>query len=213
MEFVETLTRDLLEFMHVHMARYGYALLFLLTSLETSAFLGLLAPGESVVVVAGLFASRGPLALALVIPIAIAGAFLGDNAGYWLGRRFGTGILEKYGKYAFFDREMLDRVRSYYEKHGGKTVFFGRFTSIIRSFGPFVAGSSHMRYGPFALWSAAGCVAWGLLYSLIGYFFGESWEIIEKYMGRAGVIGFLCGVTLLGVYLFVRKRGRRIAGE
>lgn len=211
MDFLDTFTRDLLEFMRANMSRYGYGLLFLLTALETSAFLGLLAPGESVVVVAGLFASRGPLNLTLVAVTAIVGAFVGDNAGYWLGRRFGTGLLERYGRYAFFDREMLERVRRYYEEHGGKTVFLGRFTSIIRSFGPFVAGSSRMRYGAFALWSAVGCTTWGLFYSLLGFFFGESWEVIEKYMGRAGLIGFLLGAAALGTYLFLRKRRRKQA--
>jgi undecaprenyl-diphosphatase len=139
------------------------------------------------------------------------GAFLGDNTGYWLGRRLGTRVLERYGRYAFFDREALAHVRTYYASHGGKTVLLGRFTSIIRSFGPFVAGSSHMPYGRFALWSAVGCVAWGTLYSLIGYYFGESWDVIEKYLGRAGLMGFLCGVALLAGYLIVRKRRARRA--
>lgn len=213
MEFLDSLTRDILGFMREHVHQYGYVLLFLLTFLETSAFLGLLAPGEATVVIAGLFASRGPLEIGFVIPLAILGAFAGDNAGYWLGRRFGTGILERYGKYAFFGRDSLERVRGYYGKHGGKTVFLGRFTSIVRSFGPFVAGSSGMRYGPFVLWSGVGCFVWGLFFSLLGYFFGESWEVIEKYMGRIGLFGFLGGVALIAIFVLVRKRrsagGRR----
>lgn len=212
MESLETLTRAILDFLHENVGRFGYLLLFLLTFLETSAFLGLLAPGESIVVLSGLFASRGPLELGLVIPLSVVGAFLGDNAGYWLGRRFGTSFLERYGKYVFFNRESLERVRRYYLKHGGKTVFFGRFTSIIRSFGPLVAGSSRMPYGTFALWSAVGCAAWGILYSLIGYFFGESWEVIEKYLGRIGLVTFLCGAAALAAYLLLRKRRREVSG-
>jgi membrane-associated protein len=211
MGFMESLTGAVLDFMRAHVHQYGYLLLFLLTFLETSAFLGLLAPGEAALVIAGLFASRGPLELGLVVPLAVLGAFLGDNTGYWLGRRFGTRVLERYGKYAFFDREALAEVRKYYASHGGKTVLLGRFTSIIRSFGPFVAGSSHMPYGPFALWSAVGCVAWGTLYSVVGYYFGESWDVIEKYLGRAGLVGFLCGMVLLAGYVIVRKRRGRKA--
>ncbi len=216
MGFMESLTGDVLDFMRAHVHQYGYFLLFLLTFLETSAFLGLLAPGEAAVVIAGLFASRGPLELGLVIPLAVLGAFLGDNTGYWLGRRFGTRVLERYGKYAFFDREALAHVRKYYASHGGKTVLLGRFTAIIRSFGPFVAGSSRMRYGPFAVWSAVGCAAWGTLYSVVGYYFGESWDVIEKYLGRVGLVGFLCGVALLAGYVIVHKRrgrGRRRYGR
>jgi membrane-associated protein len=212
MALSDTLTREILDFMRTHVSQYGYLLLFLLTFLETSAFLGLVAPGEAAVVLAGLFASRGPLQIGLVLPLAVVGAFLGDQTGYWLGRRFGTQVLERFGKYAFFDKAALAQVRRYYERHGGKTVLLGRFTAILRSFGPFVAGSSHMRYGVFALWSAIGCVAWGTLYSLIGYFFGESWDLIEKYLGRVGLIGFLLGVAVLVGALALRRR-RKAKGE
>ena len=135
MDVLESFTRELLEFLSANVERFGYPFLFLVTFLETSAFLGLLAPGESAVVVCGLFASRGPLDLGAVVVVAIVGAFLGDQTGYWIGRRFGTGILERYGRYTFFDRGMQERIRRYYERHGGKTVFFGRFASFVRSFG------------------------------------------------------------------------------
>lgn len=214
MEFIETFTAQLLEFLRQNVDRWGYAFLFLVTFLETSAFLGLLAPGESAVVVCGLFASRGPLELAPVIALSILGAFLGDNTGYWVGRRYGTGFLRRYGRYVLFSPEAQETVRRYYARHGGKTVFLGRFASFVRSFGPVIAGSSHMPYRVFLLWSAVGCLAWGTLFSLLGYFFGESWDVIERYLGRAGLIGFLCGVALLGLYLFVlmRRRRRRLAG-
>src|SRR5918996_121992 len=117
MELVETLTREVVQFLHENMDRYGYPLLFLITFLETSAFLGLVSPGETGVVVGGLFASRGPLDLDLVILVSVVGAFLGDNTGYWLGRRFGTGILERYGKYVLFNRKALEHVRRYYARH------------------------------------------------------------------------------------------------
>jgi membrane protein DedA with SNARE-associated domain len=70
-----------------------------------------------------------------------------------------------------------------------------------------------MRYGAFALWSAVGCTAWGTLYSLIGYYFGESWDLIERYLGRAGLIGFLCGVAALAIYAVVRGRRKRTRRE
>ena len=208
MEFLETWSQAVLDFLREHVHEYGYGLLFLVTFLETSAFLGLLAPGESAVVVGGLLASRGPLELELVILISVVGAFLGDNVGYWIGRRFGTGILERYGRFALFDRTAVETVRAHYERHGGKTVFFGRFMSFVRSFGPMVAGSGRMRYGAFALWSAAGCAAWGVVFGLLGYFFGESWDLIERYLGRIGLIGFLLGAAALAAYVFFVRRRR-----
>lgn len=209
MGFLESLTGDLLEFLRQNAGRYGYVLLFLFTFLETSAFLGLLAPGEATVVICGLFASRGPLALGPVIALAVVGSFLGDNAGYWIGRRFGTGLLERYGKYVFFHREDLAEVRRFYRAHGGKTVLLGRYMTLVRSFGPVVAGSSHMPYGGFALWSAVGCATWGTAFALMGYFFGESWDIIERYMGRVGLIASLAGFTLIGSLLLWRRRRKK----
>ena len=206
MDFFESFSRALLDFLRENVGRYGYPFLFAVTFLETSAFLGLVAPGEAAVVVCGLFASQGPLSLGPVIALSVAGAFLGDNTGYWIGRRFGTAFLERYGRYTFFNTRAQARVRAFYDRHGGKTVFIGRFLSFVRSFGPVVAGSSRMPYRVFVLWSAAGCAAWGVFFSLLGYFFGESWEMIERYMGRIGVIGFLCGAALLLWYV---RRMRR----
>lgn len=211
MDVLESFTRELLDFLTVNVERFGYPFLFLVTFLETSAFLGIVAPGETAVVVCGLFASRGPLNLPAVLALSILGAFLGDNAGYWIGRRFGTGLLERYGRYTFFNRQMQDRVRRYYERHGGKTVFFGRFMSFVRSFGPVVAGSSRMPYRTFVVWSAVGCAAWGAIFTLIGYFFGESWDLIHRYLGRAGLVGFLLGAMALAAYLLILRRRREEA--
>ena len=209
MEVLDNVTGAVLEFLGQNVDRYGYVLLVVLTALETSAFLGLLAPGEAIVVVCGLFASRGPLELPMVITLAVLGSFIGDNTGYWIGRRFGTGLLERYGRYVLFDRDSLATVRDYYRRHGGKTVFLGRFMTLVRSFGPVVAGSSHMPYGAFALWSAAGCLAWGVTFALLGYFFGESWELIERYLGRVGLITSISGLTLIALYIFITRRRRR----
>ena len=199
-----------MDFLRENVGRWGYPFLFVVTFLETSAFLGLVSPGEATVVVCGLLASRGPLDLGWVLALSILGAYGGDTAGYWIGRRFGTRVLERWGRFAFFDRGTQEAVRRYYERHGGKTVFLGRFASIVRSFGPMVAGSSGMPYGVFALWSALGCVAWGTVFSLVGYFFGESWEIIDRYLGRVGVIGFVAGAAVFVVYLFLRRRRRAV---
>ncbi|HET9581911.1 MAG TPA: DedA family protein [Gemmatimonadota bacterium] len=201
-----------LEIILPFLSSYGYWTLFLVTFLETSAFLGLIAPGETVIVVCGFFAFRGVLDPWAVGALATAGAIAGDQVGYLLGRTFGHGVVDRFGKYFFFDEKRLRMTQRFYQKHGGKTVFFGRFMSILRSFGPVVAGISRMPYGGFLPWSVLSCILWGAAFTLIGYFFGASWDIVERYMGWGGAVGFAIGVALV-VWLLHRKREHELEEE
>jgi undecaprenyl-diphosphatase len=202
----------ILEFLLPYLSSYGYLTLFLVTFLETSAFLGLIAPGETIIVVCGFFAFRGVLDPWAVGALATAGAIAGDQVGYLLGRTFGYGVVDRFGKYFFFDEKRLRMTQRFYQRHGGKTVFFGRFMSILRSFGPVVAGISHMPYGGFLPWSVLSCILWGAAFTLIGYFFGASWDIVERYMGWGGAVGFALGVLLV-VWLLHRKREHELEEE
>lgn len=202
----------ILEFLAPYLSQYGYPTLFLLTFLETSAFLGLVAPGETIIVLCGFYAYRGVLDPWVVGGLAALGAVAGDQVGYLLGRKFGHGLIERFGKYVFFDVHRLRATERYYDRHGGKTVFFGRFMSFLRSFGPAVAGISHMPYGQFLPWSVASCIVWGAAFTLIGYFFGASWNIIEGYFGWGGAIAFLLGIVLV-LWLLHRKRQEELKKE
>ncbi|MEK6681670.1 MAG: bifunctional DedA family/phosphatase PAP2 family protein [Nitrospirota bacterium] len=193
-----------------HLNHWGYYVLFLMTFLETSAFLGFLVPGESMVVIAGLLASRGILELGDVVWVASVGAIMGDTVGYFIGHRFGEGFFLKYGKYFFFKKEYLDEAKGYFDKHGGKTVFFGRFMAWLRAFAPVVAGISKMRYSRFLFFNVAGGIAWATTFSLLGYFAGNSWGIIKVYFGRLGVFAFVFGVVVIFLYFFLTKRRRFI---
>jgi membrane protein DedA with SNARE-associated domain/membrane-associated phospholipid phosphatase len=190
-----------------HLAHWGYYIIILMTFLETSAFLGLLVPGESVVIIAGLLASKGVLELGDVIWAASLGAIMGDTVGYFIGHRFGEGFFLKYGRYFFFKQEYLAEATGFFDKHGGKTVFFGRFMAWLRSFAPVVAGISKMRYLRFLCFNAAGGIAWAAIFSVLGYFVGNSWEIIRGYLGRLGFLAFIAGAAFLYAYfLFTKKR-------
>ena len=202
----------ILEFLLPFLSSYGYLTLFLVTFLETSAFLGLVAPGETIVVLCGFFAFRGVLDPWAVGALATAGAIAGDQVGYLLGRTFGYGVVDRFGKYFFFDEKRLRMTQRFYESHGGKTVFFGRFMSILRSFGPVVAGISRMPYTGFLPWSVLSCVLWGAAFTLIGYFFGASWNIVERYMGWGGAVAFALGVVLV-VWVLHRKREHEMEEE
>lgn len=202
----------ILEFLVPYLGTYGYATLFLLTFLETSAFLGLVAPGEAIIVLCGFYAYRGVLDPWAVGTVAILGAMGGDQIGYLIGRTFGSGVVERFGKYFFFDEKRLRITQKFYENHGGKTVFFGRFMSILRSFGPVVAGISRMPYSSFLPWSVLSCIIWGAAFTLIGYFFGASWDIIERYMGWGGAIAFALGIALV-LWVLHRKREHQLEDE
>jgi membrane protein DedA with SNARE-associated domain/membrane-associated phospholipid phosphatase len=196
----------ILDILLPHLTQWGYSIIVLMTFLETSAFLGLLVPGESVVVIAGLLASKGILALGDVILAATCGAIMGDTVGYFIGHRFGEGFFLTYGHYFFFKREYLDEAKGFFEKHGGKTVFMGRFMAWLRSFAPVVAGISKMRYSKFLLFNAAGGTAWATIFSLLGFFIGNSWGIIKVYLGRVGIFAFISGVVIIYFTFFTKKR-------
>ncbi|MCL4456603.1 MAG: bifunctional DedA family/phosphatase PAP2 family protein [Nitrospirae bacterium] len=198
---------EIIKFLFPHLNHWGYYVLFLMTFLETSAFLGLLVPGESMVVIAGLLASRGVLELGDVIWVASLGAITGDTVGYFIGYRFGEGFFLKYGKYFFFKKEYLDEAKGFFDKHGGKTVFIGRFMAWLRAFAPVVAGISRMHYSRFLFFNLAGGIVWAAIFSLLGYFVGNSWDIIKTYLGRFGIFGFIIGAVIIYLYfLFTKKR-------
>ena len=200
---------QILDFLVPYINEYGYATLLVVTFLETSAFLGLIAPGETVIVLCGFYAYRGVLDPWAVGGVSIAGAILGDQVGYLLGRTYGHSLIRRFGKYVLFDLKRMRATERYYEKHGGKTVFIGRFTSLLRSFGPLVAGISRMPYGTFLRWSVVSCIIWGATFTILGYFFGKSWEVIEEYLGWGGVIAFLLGLGLVFWFLH-RKREHQL---
>jgi undecaprenyl-diphosphatase len=202
----------IVEFIVPFLTSYGYPVLFLFTFLETSAFLGLVAPGETIIVLCGFYAYRGVLDPWLVGVVATVGAIAGDQAGYLLGRTYGHGLIARFGRYFFFDARRLKTTERFYDKHGGKTVFIGRFMSILRSFGPVVAGISRMGYPTFLAWSVASCMVWGAVFTLVGYFFGKSWEVIEEWLGWGGAAAFVLGVIAV-LWFLHHKREERLEEE
>lgn len=202
----------ILEFIVPFLEHYGYLTLLVVTFLETSAFLGLVAPGETIIVLCGFYAFRGVLDPYTVTLVAIAGAFAGDQVGYWVGRRFGRGFLHRFGRYFLFDAKRIAATERYYDRHGAKTVFVGRFMSILRSFGPVVAGASRMSYGSFLVWSFLSCIVWGATFSLLGYFFGASWDVMHRYLGWGGAIAFVLGVVIV-IWALHRKREDQLEQE
>ena len=191
---------------------YGLLALFLLVMLESS---GIPLPGETALVTAGIFASRGDLVIEEVILVAAAGAIVGDNIGYWLGREGGNRLLDGVGPLRRWSAPGREWAERYFEKHGPKTIFIARFVAVLRVTAAWLAGISRMHWWTFFVWNAAGGICWALLVGLIAYFFGHAAaDAIGRYGLFGGlVIGALGVVALLGVHFWRKRLMRTGAGE
>lgn len=176
------------------LGHWGYFIIFLVVATECQVFLGLVMPGETLVLAGGFFARHRLLDLGDLIFVVSAAAILGDTIGYQLGRQLGRGWLLKQGQRFGFHQERLDRVAGFFDRHGGKAVFASHFMHLLRSLMPFVAGSCRMPYLRFLVFNAAGCIVWATTFVLAGYFVGASWQVAAKRIGRASEVA---GGTLL----------------
>jgi membrane protein DedA with SNARE-associated domain len=190
---------------------WGYAVVFLGAALESAAFLGLLVPGESLVIVSGVLAAAGLFELPALISVVSAGAVVGDSIGYELGRRLGRPWLLRRGARLGFHRDRIEAVDAFFERHGGKAVLIGRFIGFLRALAPFVAGSSRMPYPRFLAYNVVGAVLWTVACVLLGYFLGAAWPVAEKWVGRTGLVLGLVVIALAAWWL--RRRHRRRGGR
>ncbi len=180
-----------------HLGHWGYVIIFLGVTLECSAFLGVVVPGETLVVIGGFLASQGILDWGDLVILVWIGAAVGDSIGYELGRHRGREWLLRYGHWVRIRERHLNRAEQFFERHGGKAVLLGRFVAIIRTLAPFVAGTSKMPYRRFLVWNVTGGILWSVAYVTLGYVAGESWHMFEKWIGRASLI--LAGIFVLAI--------------
>jgi membrane protein DedA with SNARE-associated domain len=189
---------------------WSYLVIFAAALLECAAFAGLLVPGESLVLASGFFAHQGILQLDAVMASAGLGAVAGDNIGYFLGARLGREWLLRKGSRFGLRKKRLAQVDSFFERHGARSVFFGRFIGFARALIPFVAGASRMTYRRFVLADALGAGLWTVTFVVLGYLLGASWQVAEKWISRAGL---LFAAVLLLVVLLTWRRHRRLGSR
>lgn len=184
---------------------YGYLVVFFIVGLES---LGVPLPGETVLVTASAYAARGHLSIVGVVLAAIAGAILGDNGGYWIGRKGGTALVHRYGRVLHLDDAKLARIHAFFEKHGAKTVFIGRFVAVLRTWAAFFAGAGQMPYGAFMRYNALGGVTWAIAFGSLGFLFGRNLPLLEHYLGQASTaLVLLAALVVLLVLLWRRFHG------
>ncbi len=160
----------------------GYIGIIAIIFAESGLFFGFFLPGDSLLLTAGLLAARGELNLWILLITLGPAAILGDNVGYWFGKKAGPPIFSRENS-LFFRRKNLLAAKAFYEKHGGKTITIARFMPFIRTFAPIVAGAVEMDYRRFMLFNLMGGLLWAVGVTLAGYFLGQ-WmppEVLDKY--------------------------------
>jgi undecaprenyl-diphosphatase len=183
---------------------WTYLLVGVFAFLETGAFVGLVVPGETVMLLGGAVAGQGAINIYLLLAIAWFSAWAGDTTSFFIGRRLGRDFVLRRGPAVGISNERFAQVEGYFGRHGGKTILIGRFISLVRALAPFVAGSSGMRYRAFVPYSILGCGLWSAAHILIGYFFSRSIDTAAKYAGRGAFLLATLIVVVVGTVVAVR---------
>jgi len=184
--------------------QHGLILLFLAVAIESS---GVPVPGETALIAAAVLARQGHYSLFWVIVVAAAGAIVGDNIGYWLGRIGGRRLLYRWSITRRHAEKVLPPAERFFEKHGPKTVFFGRFVALLRVTSAWLAGISHMPWWRFLLWNAAGGIVWAAGVALLAYEAGRAVaDAVERYGLYAVLV--LAPVALIAFFVMRRIRSR-----
>jgi len=181
----------------------GYPLLFLIVMSEAG---GVPVPGETALLTAGVLASRGKLQIELVIALAAAGAIVGDNIGYLIGRKGGRWVLERPGAFARQRRQVLRVGEPFFERHGPKAVFLGRFILGLRVWASWLAGATRLRWRTFVLWNALGGICWATAMGLLAYFLGHAAGNLFKTFGIFGLAAVV--VAVLTAFIAHRRHRR-----
>jgi membrane protein DedA with SNARE-associated domain len=188
--------RIVLAFLEIN-ARVAYWALFVLVAVESS---GVPVPGETALIAAGVLASKGRVHIEYVIAIATVAAMLGDNVGYLIGRTGGRRLLERPGFMEDYRRGIIKHGEPFFQRHGAKAVFLGRWIAGLRIAAAWLAGINRMEWKRFLFWNALGAVAWATSVGLLAYWLGPTAEKIFRTLGLAGVV--LAALALLGFLLW-----------
>ncbi|MGD0807475.1 MAG: VTT domain-containing protein [Anaerolineales bacterium] len=161
---------------------FGYLGIIAIIFAESGLFFGFFLPGDSLLLTAGLLAARGELSLVILLLTLPVAAVLGDNVGFWFGKKVGPAIFNRENS-LLFRRKNLLAAKSFYDKHGGKTITLARFMPFIRTFVPIVAGAVEMEYRRFFFFNLVGGLVWAAGVTLAGYFLGQFFppDVLDRY--------------------------------
>jgi membrane protein DedA with SNARE-associated domain len=173
-------------------ANLGYGILFALILIESA---GAPVPGETSLIAAGVLASKGSLSLPVVFAVAISAAVIGDNLGYLVGRRVGHRVLSRPGRWERQRRQFLDEGEHFFSRHGGKTVFFGRWLPVMRFTAALLAGVNEMPWPRFFVFNLLGGAGWVCTVGTAAYLLGNSASSLFEAIGLAGLLALALGIA------------------
>jgi membrane protein DedA with SNARE-associated domain len=186
---------------------YGLWFLFGIVCLESA---GLWVPGETALIAAGVYASKGHLSITAVIAIAAIAAIIGDNIGYWLGRELGRRLIYRYAWIKRIADRVMPPAERFFDRHGGKAVFFARFFGGVRVTGAWMAGITRMSWWRFLFWNALGGIVWAAAVGLVAFYAGKAVaDAITRYGVYGGIavgVVFVLGIAALHL---VRRRAEQ----
>jgi len=188
----------------VNVSHVGLPLLFALIAVES---MGVPLPGETALFAASILAADGKFSIVAVIAIAATAAIVGDNVGYLIGRKAGRRLLEAPGPFERHRRGVIAYGQPFFDRHGPKAVFLGRFVAGLRITAAWLAGVNHMPWKSFLFWNATGGIVWATTIGVLAYAFGHA---AESAIETAGLVGLIGAVALgVGVWIYVRRRTHR----
>jgi len=187
---------------------YGLWFLFGIVCLESA---GLWLPGETALIAAAVLAGKGHLSIAGVIVVATAAAIIGDNIGYWLGRKLARPLIERWERLRRYADRVLPPAERFFERHGGKAVFLARFFGGLRVTGAWMAGITRMDWWRFLFWNAAGGIVWAIGVGLLAYYAGKAAaDALARYGVYAAIAG---GILLVAAIALLHIWRRRVVEE
>jgi membrane protein DedA with SNARE-associated domain len=197
------------DFAH-HMTRllalYTYPVLLALVLLES---LGIPLPGEIALVTAAAYASHGHVSIVVVIALAAAGASVGGVLGYLIGLKGGLPLVAHYGGYVGIRKSHIEKAHAFFERNGSKTILFGRFIAVLRTWAAVVAGAACMSFAKFVTYNTIGSVVWAIVFGALGFYFGRDLPLLERYISRVSFGVFI--VAAIGVVVFLIYKRRKTA--
>lgn len=198
----------LIELVQPYFEQWGYVIVFATTLLENSAFLGVVVPGDAVLLLAGFYAQRRALELEAVITLAFTGAVSGDTIAYMIGRFGGRRIIDRWGNKVLLHAERIERFDRYFAEYGMWAVALGRMAPVVRTFNTFAAGMSKMPFPRFLIAIVLAAGTWSVVVPVLGYLFSGSLELVRSYLGWGGAVVFV--LFVLGLYWTYRRTLTRL---
>ncbi|PIZ99065.1 MAG: hypothetical protein COX77_02620 [Candidatus Komeilibacteria bacterium CG_4_10_14_0_2_um_filter_37_10] len=188
------------------LSHWGYLVILFAALLETAPLFGLLIPGQLIVILGGLLVKLKILEIGDVIFISAFGAIAGDYFGYLIGKKYGYAFITKFGKYFFLKEERFKKIQPLVNQNLGQALIIGRFNSLTRAFAPFVAGASKIPLIKFLIYNIVGGLSWSIVFVMIGYLFGASYEVLAPHLGRYIFLATLISAVLIYLYKYINRK-------